>query len=53
MQKKDFNWICAEPSQFESTIEWKLFIREYQSSVTDFIVSAINERYKNDKGTLD
>jgi len=42
MSKVENNWQFATRINLKN--EWHLFIREYQSSPTELIVSAINER---------
>lgn len=42
MSIMDNNWQLANNIKLPN--EWRLFIREYQSSPTELIVSAINER---------
>lgn len=47
MSKIDNNWQCSN-EKIISNHEWRLFIKEYQSSPTELIVSAINERLNKD-----
>lgn len=47
MSKIDNNWQCSN-EKIISNQEWRLFIKEYQSSPTELIVSAINERLNKD-----
>lgn len=42
MAKHEYNWQCSE-EKITLQQEWRIFIREYQSSPTELIVSAINE----------
>jgi len=48
MQAEDHNWQFQSSKKIYNASEWRLFIREYQSSPTDLIVSAINERLDQD-----
>jgi len=43
MNKKQNHWQCSN-ERISSFNEWRLFIKEYQSSPTELVVSAINER---------
>jgi hypothetical protein len=47
MNRIDNNWQCSN-EKIISNQEWRLFIKEYQSSPTELIVSAINERLNKD-----
>jgi hypothetical protein len=42
MNVYDNNWSFKK--KLDMSNEWRLFIKEYQSSPTELIVSAINER---------
>ena len=43
MSREDHNWQLG-CSKVVEDYSWRLFIKEYQSSPTELIVSAINER---------
>ena len=48
MSVAENNWQMA--SNINKANEWRLFIREYQSSPTELFVSAINERLDKQGG---
>ena len=47
MVKNQHNWQFAEEINQKS--EWRLFIKEYQSSPTELFVSAVNEKLHKDE----
>ena len=46
MVKNQHNWQFAQEINQKS--EWRLFIKEYQSSPTEIFVSAVNEKLNKD-----
>lgn len=48
MLKSENNWQFSQEINQKS--EWRLFIKEYQSSPTELFVSAINEKLNKDEG---
>lgn len=47
LTKQANHWQCSK-ERILSLQEWRLFIKEYQSSPTEIIVSAINEKANKD-----
>lgn len=49
MKREENNWRFSSEQIFKS--EWRLFIKEYQSSPTELVVSAINTRLSKTAGS--
>ena len=47
MLKNEHNWQFSQEINQKS--EWRLFIKEYQSSPTELFVSAVNEKLNKDE----